>query len=316
VITELRLRSYVNDATIGNQLKGRVLGSADYDVLLTGPTRVRKPNGQALAVYLPGVLAEHAKDEQVYDVLHSLRNKLTKNRGAASGTQRLRGGSTRRSYARETPSAVIGAMGELGQTRYCRLTAWTGANLPSWQSLQPMLRTIADNLGRYVPDRYAAQLGRAQASDPAWVVPGTPFSTVTVNNSYPTGVHKDQGDLPEGFSTIGVLRRGQYTGGQLVFPAWRVAVDMHDGDLLLMDAHDWHGNVPLVCACGRRLVGPCGDCGAERISVVSYFRTNITECGSPADELVKAESLPKYGGVIDGAAREGTSANETAAAAR
>jgi len=290
VHTEVRLRTRVSEDAIREHLSGRVLGPADYDVLLTGPTRVRKPDGRPLCVYLPGALAEQVAEPAVYEVLHSLRDRLTKNRGAASGTRRLRGGNVRRSYALETASAVIGAVDPMGQIRYCRLTAWTGENLPQWRILQPLLAEVAANFAQHVPDRYAAQLAEAARTDPAWVVPGTPFSTVTVNNTYPTGVHKDKGDLDKGFSTIGVLRRGSYIGGHLVFPAWRVGVDLHDGDLILMDAHDWHGNTVIVCECGREARGACPDCGAERISVVSYFRTKVADCGSPDEELTRGDA--------------------------
>ena len=283
---DVRLRSRVHPDHLA-QLAGRVLGPADYDLLCTGPVRLRKPDGRPLAVYLPGVLAGLVADPETYRVLHALRAQTTDNRGLASGTQRLPSGG--RTRARLVPSAVVGAVDPMGVHKYCRLTAWTGRNLPAWQQLHPLLRAVAAQLAQHVPDRYAAQAAQAAAADPAWVVPGTPFSTVTVNNTYPTGTHTDKGDLEAGFSTISCLRRGRpYTGGQLVFPEWRVAVDLHDGDLLLMDAHDWHGNVPIVCMCGTRLNGPCARCGAERISVVAYYRERISRCGSPEDEAQRA----------------------------
>jgi hypothetical protein len=288
ISTSLRLRSRVGDKAIESRLTGKILGPSDYDVLLTGPTRVAKPDGTPLAVYLPGALSEHSRDEATYAVLHGLRDKITKNRGAASGTRRLDPTDRGRSYARDTRSTIAGAIDPAGQQRYCRLTAWTGEHLPEWQSLQPLLRSVAAHLAEQVPDRYAAQAAEADRTDPAWVVPGTPFSTVTVNNTYPTGVHKDKGDLEAGFSTIACLRRGTYTGGQLVFPAYRVAADLHDGDLILMDAHEWHGNVAITCACGRELSGPCPDCAAERVSVVSYFRSKIINCGTPEEEYNRA----------------------------
>ena len=120
------------------------------------------------------------------------------------------------------------------------------------------------------------------------MVPGTPFTTITVNNSYSTGCHTDKGDLDAGFSTITVLRRGAYTGGVLVFPEYRAGADMGHGDLILMDAHDWHGNTQLHCRCGQPMNGPCDTCGSERISIVSYFRTKLTKCGSPGEEYRKA----------------------------
>lgn len=288
---EIRLRTRTSAAHI-QSLTGKVLGPADYDVLLTGATTVRKPDGRPLAVYLPGALAEHAQDEANYEVLHSLKGATSSNRGLASGSRRLRRGSEG-AYASRTESlpiasTVIGSVDPMGQQRYCRLTAWTGRNLPQWEQLHPLLRAIAEQLRAHVPDRYAVQAAEIAKADPAWVVPGTPFTTITVNNSYSTGVHTDKGDLEAGFSTIACLRRGTYTGGQLVFPEYRVAVDMHDGDLLLMDAHDWHGNCAMTCGCGERLKGPCTECGAERISIVSYMRSKVAECGSPAEEAARA----------------------------
>lgn len=286
---DLRLRSRVDPEELEGKV-GKILTPRDYNMLLTGPTRVRKPDGRPLCVYLPGALLKHVDAEGVYNVLHGLRSRRTSNRGLASGTPRLRSPQNR-SYAKMVPSMVIGAIDPQGQQRYCRLTSWTGQNLPSWQTLHPLLKAIAANLKEHVPDRYANQLAQAKSSDPAWIVPDTPFSTVTVNNTYPTGVHTDKGDLDAGFSTIACLRRGHYTGGQLVFPEYRVAVDMRHGDMICMDAHDWHGNVAIVCPCGTTLSGSCETCGAERISLVAYYRTKIAACGTPSEEFNKASEL-------------------------
>lgn len=294
VTTELRLRTRVADAAIKEHLAGRVLGHADYDVLLTGPTRALMPDGRPLCIYLPHALGDVAADPDIYRVLTSLSSIVTSNRGAASGTKRMSysrvEGRPSRSKAMDIPSVVLGAVDDVGSRHYCRLTAWTGHHLPEWQTLHPLLQVVANHLAWHVPDRYAAQAAQADRTDPAWMVPGTPFSTVTVNNTYPTGVHTDKGDLDAGFSTIAVLRRGPYTGGQLVFPAWRVAVDLADGDLLLMDAHQWHGNVTIVCGCGTTTNGPCRTCGAERISVVAYYRTKVANCGTPDQELARADA--------------------------
>jgi hypothetical protein len=80
-----------------------------------------------------------------------------------------------------------------------------------------------------------------------------------------------------------------------MFPEYRVAVDLQDGDLILMDAHEWHANAAIFCRCptgNKRLFGWCdpakGGCGAERISVVSYFRTAMVQCGTEAEERARA----------------------------
>jgi hypothetical protein len=120
------------------------------------------------------------------------------------------------------------------------------------------------------------------------VVQGTPFTTVTVNNTYSTGVHIDAGDLPQGFGTLAVARKGEYTGGLFTMAKFRVAVDLQHGDLLLMDPHEWHGNTDMRCPHQPEpLAKPC-PLGCERVSVVMYARTKVADCGSYDEETAKA----------------------------
>lgn len=288
---EIRLRNRLRAEDLEPKT-GMVLGPTDYDVVLTGAARVLKPNGTPLCVYLPGVLRKHTLFPPTYEVLHSLRKIVSDNRGLASGTVRLPSSPDgKRTRSRNTPSTIIGMMDPAGQQRYCRLTAWTGQNVPEFAKLSDLLGAVAAQFREHVPDRYAIQMGYVRRTDPAWVIPGTPFTTVTVNNTYPTGMHQDKGDLAEGYSTIACLRRGHYTGGRLMFPEWRVAVDLRDGDLILMDAHEWHANEDIYCACSKRLFGMCEECGAERISVVSYYREKMAGCGSAAEEADKAAKV-------------------------
>jgi hypothetical protein len=284
---ELRLRTRLAAEHLEPK-QGKVLGPADYDALLTGPAKVLKPDGKPLCVYLPHVLDEWANNDTIYGILHELRTHTTNNRGMSSGAGIAKSPSGKR-YAPTTSSTIIGAFDPNSYRRYCRLTAWTGRNLPKWETLQPFLAAIADQMAAHVPERHRAQMHEVMATRPEWVVPGTPFTTVTVNNTYPTGMHTDKGDLDAGFSTLAVLRRGgPYTGGNLLFPEYRVAVSMGNGDLLLMDAHEWHANTDIVCGCGNTLFGLCETCGAERISVVSYFRTAMVGCADADTEARKA----------------------------
>jgi hypothetical protein len=197
-------------------------------------------------VYLPGALPTDLLEE-TYPTLHELRKLETDNRGLASGTQRAKYfEASTRSRTKLVPSAIIGAFDPSARFQYCRLTAWSGKENDKYRSLFPIFEQIADRFAEHVPERYAVQMGKVNATHPDWRIADTPFTTITVNNTYPTGVHTDAGDLAEGFSTLAVLRRGAYEGGHLVFPEYRVAVDMQHGDVLLMDAHEWHGNVGLA----------------------------------------------------------------------
>lgn len=272
---DIRLRSRIHPQEMEAKV-GKILAPSDVNLVLVNDARVYTPTGDLLCIYRRGLIPQEMLDE-VYPTLHSIKIK-SNNRGLASGAQRVKVRGY--SYANPVYSSVIGSMEESGgRFPMCRTTAWTGEHTKQFEAMYPYFQHIAKVFQENVPDRYAVQQRYADASRPEWVIPGTPYSTVTVNNTYPTGVHKDQGDLQEGFSCLSVLRRGDYEGGWLSFPEYRVSVDMQEGDIIMMDAHQWHGNTKMLTHSED----------AERISVVLYFRTEIAKCGSPAEEMEKAK---------------------------
>jgi hypothetical protein len=297
---EVRLRTRIPRDEL-DEKKGKLLTDADYNLLLAGAAKVRKPDGSLLCVYRPACLAGEMAD--AYPELTRIRG-LTDNRGAAAALpRRQRAGKTvtgnagRSFRTRSKPimSSIIGAFDPQGPQQYCRLTAYNAKQADRFETLHPLFRRISEVFEAEVPERYKAQQAYAQATNPDWLVRGTPFTTITINNTYPTGVHTDKGDLDEGFSCLATARRGDYTGGLLVFPRYRVAIDLQDGDLVLMDAHEYHGNTPIRCGgCGDNLDRPdhrCEELGPtpspERISVVAYFRTGMRACGTLAEEDAK-----------------------------
>lgn len=242
---EARLRTKISEEELQEKV-GKILTADDVNVVLRGkPVALYKPDGKLLLKYLPGHFAPERMAE-FYDVLHSLKKFETDNRGLASGTIRTPKGQGTRTRSMPVASMVAGAMDAAPPKNYCRLTAWSGKDWEQYASLFPLFQDIGAEFARQVPDRYEVQMDYVKQTADDWVITGTPFTTITVNNTYPTGVHTDKGDLAAGFSTLAVLRRGEYAGGWLCFPEFRVGVDMQDGDLLLMDAHEWHGNTALA----------------------------------------------------------------------
>ena len=276
---DVRVRSRISPEELEDK-KGKILTDDDYNVLVTGPTRIFSPEGKLLAVYRPKSLPKELLEEK-YETLHSLKALQTNNRGLASGTVRVAHANGTRSSAKTVASAIIGYYDAKMPKLYCRLTAWTGRELEKWGELLPLFQIIGKEFAEHVPERYAVQMAKVMETKPDWVVPGTPFTTITVNNTYPTGVHTDSGDLEEGFSNLSCLRRGNYSGGIFVFPEYRVGFDMKDGDVLLMDAHQWHGNTQIV---------PLSD-DAERISIVCYYRTDMAKCGTAEEEAARAQAF-------------------------
>lgn len=275
-MVEVRLRTRIHPDDMEARV-GKILGHEDYSLLVTDTAKLYKPNGQVLAVYLRNAIPQEMSDH-AFEILSPIKLS-TNNRGLASGSERksVRG----QSYAAPIDSGVIGSFDpQGGRFPYCRLTAWTGKNADQFSELYPYFQVIADLFKQHVPERYEVQMEAVHKTHKEWVIGSTPYTTVTVNNTYATGVHKDAGDLEAGMVNMNVLRRGTYDGGQLVFPEFRTAVDMRDRDVILFDAHEWHGNVELT--------NKSED--AERISTVLYFRTNMMNCGTAEEEAEKAKT--------------------------
>jgi hypothetical protein len=148
-----------------------------------------------------------------------------------------------------------------------------------WAAILPLLRCLDRTFRQWEPRRYAAQQTYVRATQPEYVVAGTAFTTATVNNTERYRAHRDRGDLKLGFGVITVARSRGYTGGELIFPRYRVAVDLRAGDVLLADVDEVHGNAPIVPTEGD----------PERLSVIAYYRAKMIRCGTLAEELRQAQ---------------------------
>jgi hypothetical protein len=253
---------------------GTLLGGADADVY--------KPDGSPLLLFRHRALPAWVCEQAYPDLWRAARS--TSNRGTAAGAKRparvKRDGTlSRTTYAEPVESGVIGYFDRNARFPYCRTTAYTARQVGGWARVQPFIRAVNAVFRTELSDRYEAQLAAVRQTPPDYVIRGTVFTTVTVNRNYVSAVHKDQGDLPEGFGVMSVLRAGEYEGGFLCFPSYRVAVDMRTRDVLLADVHEWHGNTPIVGAAG----------GYERVSCVFYFRTGMRHCLPPEEELRHAK---------------------------
>jgi hypothetical protein len=273
---------------------GRRMLPQDIVLKAEGDCTVYKPSGERLLTLRRAAVNREAADA-AYPFLHWLRNRKTNNRGhfGASGRNKrvLASGQLSRTNIGGQPvaSAVVGSSDRYARIPYCRACAASMERPEEWAACFPYVQQVARVFESVAPDRYAAQMVAAAKTHPAYVVPGTPFTTLTVNNTFAGGCHRDAGDLPEGFGIISVLRQGSYRGGELVFPRFGVAVDLQDRDVIAFDPHEVHGNTPIHGA-----VGPAGDPdhgGHERISVVFYFRTGMLDCLSPAEERERAKNL-------------------------
>ena len=187
-----------------------------------------------------------------------------------------------------TMGGIAGFFPGTSRNPYVRKTAYTRDNWELFQESWPFLQTSARLFEKLNPIRYRNQFGFVQKHSldrNGWVIPGTPYSTITVNKNFQTAAHQDAGDLKSGFENFSVLEAGphDYRGGYTVFPQFRVAFDCRQGDWVGMDvAHHYHGNTPIV-----PLVE--GEEDFERISLVMYVREDLAGAGTQEEEQAKYE---------------------------
>eukprot|EP01035_Chromulina_nebulosa_P027628 gene27628-36365_t len=135
----------------------------------------------------------------------------------------------------------------------------------TFMKLMPLLKEIDYLYKLLVPDFYIKQ--KRKAKQTPFHIENTAFTTVTTNVNYQTAVHTDKGDDSEGFGNLTVIEHGKYKGGETCFPQYGIGVDVRTSDILFMDVHQPHGNLPI------ELMTP----DTKRLSIVCYLRINIWE---------------------------------------
>jgi hypothetical protein len=174
----------------------------------------------------------------------------------------------------------------------CRLTSYTQRFFKQYKHGIPFIEAIDDKFKKLVPDAYAEQHAAASRK-PMYRIANTAFSSVTLNRNFRTALHMDDGDFREGFGNLSVIERGEYSGGNTLFPQYGIGIDVRTGDFLAMDVHQWHCNTELYetpeqAKRNKALpdiykdnptIGTMGsNKGYTRISFVCYLREKLRNC--------------------------------------
>jgi hypothetical protein len=212
------------------------------------------------------------KDNFVFEDWVEATKKLPESEMIAEANRVIKKYVCATTYANGVMSGIAGWYDRYPRIPFGRATSYTAREPEKFAMAYPFLQTLAKGFKELLPWRYNNQMEAAKKLDSRFLVPETPFTTITVNKTFRTAAHYDAGDLTSGLSNLLVLsNNGNYTGGYLIAPEYRVAVNVRPGDLLLINNHEvMHGNTPIVL----------GDEEAERISLVCYFREKMLELGS------------------------------------
>lgn len=290
--TIVRKRVALDDAA----LEGTFPTEADYDLVVGGEDcEVRDADTGELVMRLVKNVIPAKVCRRVWRELRGKLKSLPDNRGMAAGKElrnevyatgnrkvknkKAADALTPSGRIKDARSQTLGFLDRTVRQPFCRQTAFTSEETKAWQATIPYAQHVDDVFAETLPAVHAFQMKEAGRASQDFVVPGTCFTTITVNRNWQCAYHKDRGDLAGSFGVMTIFRAGKYKGGMLVFPDWRLAVDYQTGDVLFANVHAWHGVT--------RMVGLKNHW--ERMTMVFYFRDGIRHCGTAREELERVK---------------------------
>lgn len=260
-ITDEDMQNLANTFVTHSQIK--IIYKEDIDIYTD--------DGKLLVRFRKNVIPL-ALSKQFYNATYHFTNKaVTANRGNATGSHK------RNVYDNpRVKSAILGyfdrwAPKEKIQIRNAtskrilqvRPTRFVTENPEKFKQTFPFVQQINKQYKLLLPTYFAKQYKKAKNT--FFKIPKTAFTTITTNINFQTAIHKDKGDDVEGFGNLVVISENYYKGGETCLPQFGFGIDVREGDILFMDVHEWHGNLPIE-----------GD-NAVRMSVVCYLRTKVWE---------------------------------------
>ena len=289
---------------LNGEYLGKFLDERHYDMVVKESTKVLKPDGSILLVYIKDALPRKLC-ETTFEVMKKVPVMQAGDRGIAAGLltdpnderidrtygepkevtgaryyrRKEDGTYSNQSIAVPVNSGIIGYFDRSGRQPYCRQTSFNADKAELFEQARPFFKKVSEVFKEQVPERYQAQADYVAKIHPDFVIPETVFTTITVNRNFRTAAHFDKGDYAPGFGVMAVLQSGEYEGGYLIFPQYRVALDMRTGGLAMAQVHSLHGN--------SEIKGKTGE--FTRISLVLYCRAAMSECGSQQEEIERAK---------------------------
>lgn len=251
----------------------RKLKPSDIKDIIREDADIYNAEGKLLARFRKNKLNRDNID-QFYENVIKFANQSTSNRGSASGSKKKD-----TAHNPKIKTNILGYFDRFSQRQHHIFTK-KGLHVPKvsvretrflvehpeqYKKLIPLIKEIDHYYKKYIPEQYALQ--KRKANQTPFRIADTAFTTVTTNVNYQTAVHTDRGDDAEGFGNLAVIEHGKFKGGETCFPQYGIGVDIRAGDVIYMDVHQQHGNLPIVPITKD----------AVRLSIVCYLRTRIWE---------------------------------------
>lgn len=249
---------------------GTFIKPSDIDKIIDYDADVFTSDGRLLLRFRKKALDTRHVDVFYENVVDFAKN-VSSNRGRASGSKKIGLGTNPKvmsnifGYFDKWSASQKMVFKKHGKTpkvsvRECRFNQ----DFPEkYEKTIPLVQDVDALYEKLVPENFKLQNKKAKQTH--FKIPGTCFTTVTTNINYQTSIHTDKGDDPEGFGNLAVIERGDYTGGETCFPQYGIGVDVRNGDILFMDVHQPHANLPIHKKSKDTI----------RLSIVCYLRLRV-----------------------------------------
>jgi hypothetical protein len=254
-------------------LKKKFAHPSHVDKTIRETTMVITPEGDVIAILFCGVIPPdlHERAFKYWNIV----DELPTNRSAAVGSgslPRLRKDGTlsnRRVVSKRVVDVLARAGTAQGTFGYfdatpdkpCHKTRLTRRHREMLDKNKLLIKVVDLMYREFFPRLYARQ--RAEVDKvPHFRLWHTAFSTIYLAKNFRTAYHYDTGNL-KGVMTA-LLPMGDFTGGELVLPRWRIAFALRPGDLLFFNPQELHGNLPFQ---------------GSRLSAAFYCEKRIADCG-------------------------------------
>jgi hypothetical protein len=254
-----------------NEMKNKFLERKMIDTIIDNDATVYTKEGKLLFLFRKKKLT--GGQEFYENIADFMKKHPTTNRGSASGATKFNVKDNPKVYStitgyfdRWSPKQKF-LFKKLGIKTpiEVRETMFLSDHPDKFKKMIPFVQKIDALYKKLVPDQYKKQY--AKAKETYFKIGNTSFTTMTTNINFQTTIHKDTGDDEEGFGNLAVIERGKYTGGETCFPQYGIGVNVREGDILFMDVHEWHANLPIIKE----------NANVERLSVVCYLRRKVWE---------------------------------------
>jgi len=296
------------------EAEGTYFPEAAYDHIIDEDTDVYREDGSVLLKFRKNVIPK-AHTTAAVKSFAKYAKKLHTNRGPSAGIlnrdklpnyvgtlvnaqkyrthyhSRKTGKLAKQNESNSAPSNVAGywdkADRNIGATTDpCRETDVTRDKGEKWKNAKPFINSCDQLYKTLQPFKWKEQRD-ACSQIPEWTIDETAFSTITVNYSWRTALHKDAGDFRGGMGNLTVIddpdNKNEYTGAYTGFPQYGVAVNVREGDFLVMDVHDWHCNTEFKSV-HDNVLGKWSEKKIKnnwyfnRVSFVMYLREKMVRC--------------------------------------